>query len=182
MTEKIDMVDYISNYPESPEQPIEISPEPTHSSENESILFKLKTLNSKLKLTSIWNLLWTLITFIGILSIGTKKEWPLLIVSIIIMFLTLLPCLIFWNTCEIKKLLKRKTEQISSVELDDSLNESREFQVHNHSGMLTVDGPSSTVKVKNLRYASVYNKGGHYLDYNKQRCRIFFLDFNEKIF
>lgn len=174
LTETIDVQETLSQYPDNIEQNEPNQTQQKTSHQNETFLHKLKRLNSRLRLSTVWNILWCLITLLSIYLVGEKDDLAVFLVSLLVLFVTNLPCVIFWNTCDVKKLLKKKkTNTRESLELDDSLNVSQDFNSANDKQRLTVDGPSSTVKIKNLKFASVYNKGGHYIDYNKQRCKRF---------
>jgi hypothetical protein len=178
MTEKIMVSDFFDN--EDPSQ-IEKS-ETEKTQEKESFLFKLKNANRKYRLTSILNFVWFLFVGVTIIAISINKFPAIPAVSSIVLFFALLPNLIFWNTSDIIKLSKKKLPKINSIELDDSLNVSYEFKENNDPNILTIDGPSSSVKVKNLKYASIYNKGRHYIDYNKQRCKVDLPDLIKRFF
>lgn len=142
------------------------------SASEEPFLHKLRIANSKFKLSSIWNMIWTGLVILGIFFECRQQFYPIAVISAIVLVLATLPGLIFWNRCEVKNLLKKKRQvKARSLEMDDSLNESREFRENNDFGMLTLDVPSSSVKTKNFKLASIYNLGKHYIDYNKQRCR-----------
>lgn len=144
-----------------------------NSSQKEPFFHKLSKANAKFKLTSFFIVFWTAIVLLGVFLESGQQFYPIAVITAIVLILATLPGLIFWNRCEVSNLLKKKRiKRTRSLELEDSLNMSREFREKNDFNMLTLDEPSSSVKIKNFKLASIYNQGKHYIDYNKQRCKL----------